>query len=51
MEESTLTFSREALFTDKGRFSAVGVNTDHNATIAIDTIGTVLDRFTHISNK
>jgi len=47
VKESTLTLGRDTLFTDKGRFSAVRVDTNHNAAIAVDTIRTVLDRFTH----
>ena len=47
MEEGTLAFCREALFTDKSGFAAVGVHADKNATVAVDTIRAVLYRFTH----
>ena len=48
MKKSTFTFSWEPLLTDKGRFSAVGVDANHNTAIAVDTIWTVLDGFAHM---
>lgn len=38
----------DALFADKGRFSAARVYTDHHTAIAVDTVRTVLDGFIHI---
>lgn len=35
------------MLTDKGRFSALGVDADHVAAVAVDALRTVLDEFAH----
>lgn len=48
MEEGTLTFGGEALLADEGGFSAVCVDADHKALVAVDAVRAVLDGFTHV---
>lgn len=51
MKQSTFTLRGEALLTDEGRFSAVGVNAYHETAIAVDTVWTIFNGFTHVRKK
>ena len=51
VEQSTLTFGCQTLLADESWFSAVGIDTDHVAFVAIDAVGAVFDWFTHSQEK
>ena len=51
VEQCAFALCGEALFTDEGGFSAVGVDADHVALVSVDTVGAVLDWTAHKSQK
>jgi hypothetical protein len=47
MEEGTLAFAIKACLANKAWFSALGIDTNHEARVSIDALGAVFDRFNH----
>jgi cytochrome c biogenesis protein ResB len=47
MEESAFALRFQAVFAEKGRFSALGIDADHVALITVDALRAVPERFAH----
>ena len=51
MEKGTLAFGGQALLADEGGFSAVCINTDHEAFVPIYAVRAVFDGLAHVKNN